>query len=777
MLSIKEYQSKAIDELVSKVSKLISDPNPRKVCIFQSPTGSGKTFMAAKFIEELILNLKAIDLCFLWVSIGKGDLHKQSKKSLDSIMQGSMKINLLEDEFNGSRTHIEQNEIVVVNWEKLYSKFQTGPQAGEWKNTVMKDGEAINFIEVMQNTKIQRKIILIIDESHYASDAERTSELRDIIDADVTLEMSATPKIIPTWQQISQGSAATVYVDSKSVIEAGMIKKELLINPNILDLIDDEKTSQDIIIEGAFNKRLSLKEAFSRINLNINPLCLIQLPNSDAGESKKESIEFFLESKGVTQENGKLAVWLSDEKSDHLDQISSFTSDVDFLIFKQAIDTGWDCPRAHILVKLRDIQSFTFEVQTVGRILRMPEQKHYDDESLNTGYIFTNLERIIVNKEEFNPNIIKTLRSSRIASYKNLDIESYYKSRVDYGDITASFTQILEKVFCEGFQLKLGEALINTLNNFKIIEGQGLVLDKGSYRELLISDSKISSTSFDEILGDLAALQNASANIKLSNNDLQDLFNKVIQENLNGFSPKRSTPNVRGAIYQWFKKYLGINYLADNGAIYIQYIFLNQKNRSKFTQLLSKATGEYKPIQKNEVKAKIEEFFYEWNIKKEDFFNEYTDIQMPYKLYAHLPCYLKNDRSNPEKNFELFLENRSDVIDWWYKNGEGKRDYLGIKYEENSFPMTFYPDYLIKLKTGKIIIGDTKSGITAAEAKNKAEALQLYVKNIKNKDKNLIGGIVIEDSTGKWRLNQNESYFYDKNDLTGWSYFEDILML
>ena len=31
------------------------------------------------------------------------------------------------------------------------------------------------------------------------------------------------------------------------------------------------------------------------------------------------------------------------------------------------------CPRAHVLVKLRDIQSYTFEVQTVGRILRMPD--------------------------------------------------------------------------------------------------------------------------------------------------------------------------------------------------------------------------------------------------------------------------------------------------------------------------------------------------------------------------------------------------------------------
>jgi len=58
----------------------------------------------------------------LWVSIGKGELHKQSKKSLDRIFDGFPSVNLLEQEFFGSRTYIEQNEVVVVNWEKIRSK-------------------------------------------------------------------------------------------------------------------------------------------------------------------------------------------------------------------------------------------------------------------------------------------------------------------------------------------------------------------------------------------------------------------------------------------------------------------------------------------------------------------------------------------------------------------------------------------------------------------------------------------------------------------------------
>ena len=107
----KEYQVNAIGQLVKSVSELLSKDASNKVCVFQSPTGSGKTVMVAKFIEEIIKELPETDLCFLWVSIGKGDLHKQSKKSLERIFDGFPNVNLLEEEFFGSRNYIEQNEV------------------------------------------------------------------------------------------------------------------------------------------------------------------------------------------------------------------------------------------------------------------------------------------------------------------------------------------------------------------------------------------------------------------------------------------------------------------------------------------------------------------------------------------------------------------------------------------------------------------------------------------------------------------------------------------
>lgn len=102
---------------------------------------------------------------------------------------------------------------------------------------------------------------------------------------------------------------------------------------------------------------------------------------------------------GITRENKRLAVWLSDDKTeDVLEDIQAFDSPVDVLIFKQAIATGWDCPRASILLMFREIKSITFEIQTVGRIMRMPELRHYSHEILNRGYVYTNFGEINIER-------------------------------------------------------------------------------------------------------------------------------------------------------------------------------------------------------------------------------------------------------------------------------------------------------------------------------------------------------------------------------------------
>ena len=135
-INLKQYQETAVGELIATIKTLLTKEGEKKVCVFQAPTGSGKTLMTAKFIEEIIRELPETDLCFAWVSIGKGELHLQSKRSLEKVFGGAPRVSLVEEEFTGGRERIVRNEVVVVNWEKLRSKDRA---TGDWKNILMKD--------------------------------------------------------------------------------------------------------------------------------------------------------------------------------------------------------------------------------------------------------------------------------------------------------------------------------------------------------------------------------------------------------------------------------------------------------------------------------------------------------------------------------------------------------------------------------------------------------------------------------------------------------------
>lgn len=147
-------------------------------------------------------------------------------------------------------------------------------------------------------------------------------------------------------------------------------------------------------MDKALTKRRKIHSEFLRRKVEVNPLIVVQLPNKS--DVLLESIETYLFSQGITYENNQLAVWLSDKKQ-NLESISENNAESIVVIIKQAIATGWDCPRAHILVKLRDNMNETFEIQTIGRIRRMLEAKHYEDDLLDCYYLYTLDEKFTEN--------------------------------------------------------------------------------------------------------------------------------------------------------------------------------------------------------------------------------------------------------------------------------------------------------------------------------------------------------------------------------------------
>lgn len=354
-IQLKNFQLKAIDSLMDAMH------NDKKEIILKSCTGSGKTIILTHFIDTYMRSFG--NTVFIWLTPGKGNLEEQSKAKMDKYIYGASTKLLCDVMTSG----FNAGDSCFINWEKLTKKG----------NTALRDSERTNFLEHIEkalDSGITFKVI--VDESHQ-NDTIKADEIIEYFNTDKIVRCSATPK--------PYKNAFTIEIPEEDVIAEGLIKKLLIINENFEQSItvDDQIT---YLIDKALDKQRELRSAFLRLKADINPLIIVQLPNKS--DALLENVEKYFNSKGISYENNQLAVWLSDKKQ-NLENIEETNATPIAVIIKQAVATGWDCPRAHILVKLRDNMSETFEIQTIGRIRRMPEAKHYEDDLLDSCYLYT----------------------------------------------------------------------------------------------------------------------------------------------------------------------------------------------------------------------------------------------------------------------------------------------------------------------------------------------------------------------------------------------------
>jgi len=302
------------------------------------------------------------------------------------------------------------------------------------------------FEDVIDGTKEDgREIILVIDEAHTHKETELAQNIIDYIDPKIIIHITATPSDKDIAKAATLGSF--IQVDRQAVVDEGLIKDKIVVQTEE-DLHKLKGKDLDkVLLQLGIERREQIKKELKSLGKNINPLMLIQLPNDDkeliatGDKTKEEVVCQYLTEQGI--KNPQIAKWF-DNKKENLDFISDNNNDVDFMLFKQAAGTGWDCPRAYALVMFREIKSDKFYTQTVGRILRMPEpnlkEDYKNNPNLRIGYLFTNYRRNQVRvPDQSSTNKPYTLHAYRKENIKNIKLESAYISRIDYGDIPASF--------------------------------------------------------------------------------------------------------------------------------------------------------------------------------------------------------------------------------------------------------------------------------------------------------------------------------------------------
>ncbi len=700
-MELKEFQLNAVKSLFEAMAI------PTRDIILKSPTGSGKTIILTYFMHQYIQSFPKT--VFVWLTPGKGNLEEQSKAKMDKYIHASQ-TKLLSDVMTAG---FEENDSVFINWEKLTKKG----------NNALKDSERTNFLEHIQHALNDGiRFVIIVDESHQ-NNTIKADEIIQYFHTDKIIRCSATPKGI--------AKAEIIDISEEEVIAAGLIKKMLVINQDFPQTIETEDQTA-FLLERALQKQRELRAAFLQNDTDINPLIVIQIPNKS--ESLQDGVERYLETQGLTYENGQLAVWLSNqhENLEGIDEPNAATSAV---IIKQAVATGWDCPRAHILVKLRDNMDETFEIQTIGRIRRMPEAKHYGSDLLDSCYLYTLDEKFTAGvKMALDKGALNACTLFLKNEYKDITLTSEQRTMVTS---TRNPQKALQAIVAYAGQ-ELGIGTDKTENRTRL-QTAGYELSENIVKHTLSGET----ATLDFAAADMNAIAvTEKLNTHTHGRDYHQKVGKIGLEI--GMEYSYMNTIIRKLFDKNFKYSRKILALEPRGV----YAFVIN-NADRLRHLVREAMAYELAQLQFEIQQKS---FYEFRIPQACLFtyngDAKTQLIMKKNVYQN---YLSSaaPRSMPEVKFEKFCE-RSDSVEWWYKNGDKGNEYFSIVYVDNSNRQKlFYPDYIISVN-GELWIIETKGGF---DRSGNSQDIDLYtpkkfgVLKVYLEEHGLKGGIVRNDAT------------------------------
>ncbi len=671
-----EFQNECVEFLIDKTV----DINSKQVITVKAPTGAGKTVILIKYVDEYLKNTDG-HTAFVWLCPGKGNLEEQSKDSMENLTPQRDTRNLMYSMLSG----FEPGSVTFINWELVTKKG----------NTALKDSERSNLFEkIAEAHKDGIRFVVIIDEEHM----NNTKKADDVISAFAAkniIRVSATANKVP-HQEFYE-------IPEDEVINAGLITRAIYVNEGV-DESREIENDYEYLLELADEKRKEIAALYKQMKVSIRPLVLIQFPMGQPETIK--AVEDKLSSMGYTYDNGMVNIWMSDEKIVG-DDLTNLDGSAAFLLMKQAISTGWDCPRAKILVKLREGGSEDFQIQTIGRIRRMPEGKHYGINTLDYCYIYT-----------LDTNYKMGLLSS-------LD-KAYQVRRLFLKDEAKQLTLVKELRDLDFDGLGERETLMKVYEHFKKKYNLGSNkkinhenLEASGYNFSQEIDSKI----LQGIFKNTEELANGGADNRIKIKTIVNTHSHGIYLLHSVDAIKKVTgmqsQKVKNILRRMFSKGKRTKYkfVALENADFYAFIINNvQRLKMDFKEVTSGLGGvqmslKLEPKTTTFTIPEMEIYKYS-EVKKRTVFRlnaykEYTNEFIVGKL-----------RSEPERLFERYCE-RNENVQWFYKNGDAGQQYLSIVYVDGvGKQWLFYPDYIVHMKDGTDWIIETKGGEVAGHSKN-----------------------------------------------------------
>ena len=654
--------------------------------ILEAPTGSGKTVLMCKFIDDFLEDHS--DTIFLWLCPGRGGLESQSQDVFASMTEGIPDGDVYDFI---AETH-PTGHVYFINWDKLNRR----------SNVVLRENERGDLMSRIHYCKRNGwKFFIIIDEEHqYRETADRF--INDVQPNNI-VRASATPN--------SQGCVEIIEDDE--VIAAGLIAEGISVNEGVSLYLQENNNLDDdlMLVELADKKRREIQQAYSRLGLRIRPLVLIQFPNGS--QDWIDRIKDKLEDIGYSSNSGLVTEWFSGDHPSNPEEIKKLDGEYSFLLFKQAVATGWDCPRAKILVKLREGGTEAFNIQTIGRIRRMPERRHYDDALLDNCYIYT-LD------SQFSEGL-RTSMSDSFYTYmykKKEDAPNMclIQERLDGNDKIVPNSQAVVKAIRNRMLQECD------INNDGCLDKEELTRAKGYTFGTLLKAESVEGTA--RYVSDVRDLNRISAGSHQISNK-HDGF--IIRDAKRRIARAASLPeNISNEV-------LKILFGPMSGQEFFDVVGLEDRAFERENKIIHDLNlREFNAFVVNNVDRLIDVFgdtnvsdmvvlreapiiSETWSIPSEQYYKFHKAQEDTSFLTKNVfERYGRNslvppNRSHTEIVFEEWCE-RYDPVRWVYKNGDKGEIYFSTVYRRGYARAHFFPDYIIQLENGDVWIIEAKGG-------------------------------------------------------------------
>jgi len=403
---LRDYQRDAALEILRRLRQARRDlaDDERSSFALSAITGSGKTVMATAVIEALLFGSTDLDtdadprVSFLWITDDPA-LNRQTRGRMLDASELLTPWQLREIDESFPDADLAPGRVHFLNTQKL-SRTSRLAQGGT-------NAREHSFWDILRNTITGERtdLVMVLDEAHRGM--RRASDRQTIVRRLIHGEPGANPPIPVVWgisatidrftramgEVTDRTSRPNVVVDVERVRASGLVKDEIG-----LDQPDEQGTFSTTLLREAVRTTLDYERrwgAYAREQgePEVVPVLVVQVPDK-ASDAKLTELVGTIEAEWpglapdavahVLGEHQTLALGTRTVEWVYPESIQT-ESHIRVVLAKEAISTGWDCPRAEVLYSERPASDATHIAQIIGRMVRQPlAHRIATDDALNS---------------------------------------------------------------------------------------------------------------------------------------------------------------------------------------------------------------------------------------------------------------------------------------------------------------------------------------------------------------------------------------------------------